>query len=283
MAGSRLAGSVAIVTGGGRGLGRVFAARLASEGAAVGLVARSAEQLNEVAHSLSANKVATAVADVTDEVALRQAIGEIEQALGATDLLVNNAGVLGEPGFAWDSDPDAWWRAMEINVRGVFLGCRIVIPTMIARGGGRIVNITSNAGIHRWPTMSAYSVSKAAVVKFSENLALECKSTGVRVWGLHPGLTAIGLTDEPHYRQAEAGSIAGNIRAWVEAEFEAGRGVDPSAGADLLVRVAAGDADSLSGCHLTVHDDLDALVANAETIRRNDFQTLRIKQLDPTL
>lgn len=166
---------------------------------------------------------------------------------------------------------------MDINIRGVFLGCRIVIPGMIARGHGRIVNITSNAGLHRWPTMSAYSVSKAAVVKFSENLAVECRSNGVRVWGMHPGLTPIGLTDHPDYREPEPGSVKAGINAWVKSEFEAGRGVDPSEGADLLVRIAAGDADKISGCRLSVHDDLDALIAAAEHVRKHDLQTLRIK------
>lgn len=168
---------------------------------------------------------------------------------------------------------------MEVNVRGVFLGCRILVPQMAARGGGRIVNITSNAGLRRWPTMSAYSASKAAVVMFSENLASECKSNGVRVWGMHPGLTTIGMTDEPRFHDPEPGTAETAIKAWVARELAAGRVVDPAVGADLLVRLAAGDADELSGCHLTVHDDLDALVARAAFVRKNDLQTLRIKSL----
>ena len=277
MPGARLNDVVAVIAGGGRGLGRVFASRLAAQGAAVGLIARSKDQLQETAASLGAQtRTAVAVADVTSEEQLQEAVGELERALGPTDLLVNNAGVLGDPGFAWEGDPEVWWRAMEVNVRGVYNGCRVVVPGMISRGGGRIVNITSNAGLHRWPTMSAYSVSKAAVVKFSENLALECKSSGIKVWGMHPGLTAFGLTTAPRFKAPDA-EAANAIESWVQREVDAGHVIEPSVGAALLVRLAAGDADALSGCHLTVHDDLDALVARSDEVMAQHLQTLRIK------
>jgi NAD(P)-dependent dehydrogenase (short-subunit alcohol dehydrogenase family) len=273
-----VAGSVAVVTGGGRGIGRVLALGLARAGAAVGLVARSADQLAETAGLIgSGGNVATAVADVTDEHQLRAAFAELRERLGPLDLLVNNAGVDGPPGAAWDVDPEAWWHTMDVNVRGVFLGCRLAVPEMIARGGGRIVNITSNAGIHRWPLMSAYSVSKAAVVKFTENLAVECKGNGVRVFSVHPGLTPVGFTEDPRYHSAEPGSAEATVANWVRGELSAGRGADPALAANLVVRLAAGDADALSGCHLSVHDDLDALVADAVDVRKRSLHLLRLR------
>jgi NAD(P)-dependent dehydrogenase (short-subunit alcohol dehydrogenase family) len=278
---ARLAGSVAIVTGGGRGIGRVLAAGLVHAGAAVGLIARSADQLAEAARSLEAGtRVATAIADVSDEAQLRAAVDVVTERLGPVDLLVNNAGVDGPPGVAWEADPESWWRAMEVNLRGVFLGCRIVVPGMVARGGGRVVNITSNAGIYRWPLMSAYSVSKAAVVKFTENLAVECSTNGVRVFSVHPGITPIGFAEQPRYQNPEPGSDEARVAAWVRGELAAGRGADPSWAADLLVRLAAGDADALSGCHLSVHDDIDSLLADPRNVRKNALHLLRLNTLE---
>ena len=227
----------------------------------------------------SMGRVATAVADVTDEAQLRAAVDVLTARLGPVDLLVNNAGVDGPPGPAWETDPESWWGAMEVNVRGVFLGCRIVVPEMIARGGGRIVNITSNAGVFRWPLMSAYSVSKAAVVKFTENLAVECKSNGVKVFSVHPGLTPIGFAEQLRYQDPTPGSVEAQVAQWVRGELAAGRGAEPSWSADLLVRLAAGDADPLTGCHLSVHDDLDALLSEARQVRQQGLHVLRVNTL----
>lgn len=259
----------------------MLALGLAEAGADVGLIARTAAQLEETAREIGAGRgrVAVAVADVTDESGLAAAIEQLTGELGPVDLLVNNAGVDGPAGSAWEVAPDLWWRTMDINLRGVFLGCRLVVPSMAARGGGRIVNITSNAGVHRWPLMSAYSVSKAAVVKFTENLAVECRASGVRVFSLHPGLTPIGFSEQANYRDPEPGTPEAQVAAWVRGELEAGRGADPSLAADLLIRIAAGDVDSLTGCHLSVHDDVDALLARAEDVRRDALHLLRARTL----
>lgn len=276
-----LAGSVAVVTGGGRGIGRVLAVALADAGAAVGLVARSADQLAETAALIESRggRVESSVADVTDEVSMRAALESFAERLGPIGVLVNNAGVDGRPAAMWEADPDAWWRTMEVNVRGVMLGCRLVVPGMIARGSGRIVNITSQAGVFRWPLMSAYSVSKAAVVKLTENLAVECRRTGVSVFSVHPGLTAIGFSEQARYQSPVPGSPEERVARWVSSQLEAGHGADPSLSASLVVRLARGDGDALTGCHLSVHDDLDALVAAADDVRARDLHVLRTNTL----
>ena len=100
---------------------------------------------------------------------------------------MNNAGVGGPFDYSWEADADSWWRTLEVNVRGTYLCSRAVLPGMIRRGGGRIINIASHAGVFRWPTASAYSVSKAAVIKLTENLAVEVKRHNVSVFAFHPG------------------------------------------------------------------------------------------------
>jgi NAD(P)-dependent dehydrogenase (short-subunit alcohol dehydrogenase family) len=261
--GSELAGTTAVVTGGGRGIGRILARSLATAGAKVGLIARSADELAETVRQVTqaGGTAIAACADVTDGDATRRAIEVISGRLGPVGLLINNAGVSGPFGNAWEVDAQAWWEAIEVNVRGVFLCSQIVLPAMIARGGGRIVNITSDAGVLRWPQASAYSVAKAAVIKFTENLAAEAGHDGVRAFSVHPGITPIGLSERALTGSAPPGSAQARIYAWIHAELRAGRGADPALAASLMTRIALGHADRLSGCHLTVHDDLDAILA----------------------
>jgi NAD(P)-dependent dehydrogenase (short-subunit alcohol dehydrogenase family) len=186
---------------------------------------------------------------------------------GPIRLLVNNAGISGPFGNAWDVCADDWWRAIEVNLRGVFVCSQAVLPGMIARGTGRIVNITSDAGVLRWPQASAYSVAKAAVIKFTENLAAEAGRDGVQVFSVHPGVTPIGLTERALADGAAPGSAEARVYAWIRTELRAGRGADPALVARLITRLAAGHGDRLSGCHLSVHDDLDAILACPDDLR----------------
>jgi NAD(P)-dependent dehydrogenase (short-subunit alcohol dehydrogenase family) len=264
-----LRGTVSVITGGGRGIGRVLAQALAGAGSAVGLIARSGAELAETVRLVEASggTAAAAPADVTDQLAAADAIAALCRRLGPVDLLVNNAGVSGPVGDAWQVDPGDWWRAVEVNLRGVFLCTRAVLPAMTTRGAGRIVNITSQAGAYRWPQVSAYSVSKAAVIKFTENLAAEAYRSGIRAFSVHPGLTPIGLSERALTSAAPPGSAEARMHAWVRQELRAGRGAEPALVARLVVRLARGAADRLSGCHLSVHDDLDAILACGEDVR----------------
>jgi NAD(P)-dependent dehydrogenase (short-subunit alcohol dehydrogenase family) len=266
---ARLDGTVSVITGGGRGIGRVLAQALADAGAAVGLIARSGTELAETVRLVTASggTAAAARADITDQQATAEAIDALRRQLGPADLLVNNAGVSGPFGDAWQVDAEDWWRAVEINLRSVFLCSRAVLPAMTARGAGRIVNITSEAGVYRWPQVSAYSVSKAAVIKFTENLAAEASRSGVRAFSVHPGITPIGLSKRALAGAAPPGSAEARIYAWIRGELRADRGAEPALVARLVTRLATGDADQLSGCHLSVHDDLDAILAWGPGVR----------------
>ena len=278
---ARLDGTVSVITGGGRGIGRALARALADAGAAVGLIARSADELAQTVRLVTDadGTAAAACADVTDGHAVAEAIDALRRQLGPADLLVNNAGVSGPFGDVWQVDAGDWWRAVEINLRGAFLCSQAVLPGMTARGAGRIVNITSQAGVFRWPQVSAYSVSKAAVIKFTENLAAEAGRSGVRAFSVHPGLTPIGLTERALADAAPAGSAEARMYAWVRQELAAGRGAEPALVARLVIRLATGDADRLSGCHLSVHDDLDAILACGPDVR--DRYQLRLASHRP--
>jgi NAD(P)-dependent dehydrogenase (short-subunit alcohol dehydrogenase family) len=279
-----LTGLVALVTGAGRGIGRRVAVRLAARGAAVGLVARSPAELDET-HELitsTGGTAAAALADVTDATAITAAFAEVRRRLGPVDVLVNNAGVLGPIGPLWEVDVDDWWWTMDVNVRGTVLGTRLALPDMIAAGRGRIINITSEAGVHRWPFVSGYSVSKAAVVKLTENLALETARHGVAVFSVHPGLLPIGMS-ETIAAHEPASAHEAHVRAWALSEIADGRGADPERAIDLLERLAAGDGDRLSGRHLSVHDDLDAVLGHLDEVRAHDLYVLRPERLRPAV
>jgi NAD(P)-dependent dehydrogenase (short-subunit alcohol dehydrogenase family) len=280
--GRALAGTVVLVSGGGRGLGRLLAAELAKAGAAVGLLARSAGQLSAAVDEIekAGGSAAAATGDVTDRQSLAAAVAELTARLGQPDVLVNNAGIGGPVAQLWDADPEEWVRAFEVNVNGAFELSRLVLPQMIARGRGRIINITSNAGVYRWPLLSAYAASKAALVKLSETLAAETVRHGVTVLSYDPGLLPIGFT-EPVLAAAapDPGTAEGKVTAWIRKRIADGHGADPAQAARMLVRLAAGDADRLSGRHLTVDDDLDAVLANIEQVHRDDLHYLRLRTI----
>jgi NAD(P)-dependent dehydrogenase (short-subunit alcohol dehydrogenase family) len=218
------------------------------------------------------------VADVTDPQQLATAVAEVRRLVGPVDLLVNNAGVLGPIGPLWELDTDAWWRAMEVNVRGLVQTTQLVLPEMIERRRGRIINVTSQAGVHRWPLVSAYSVSKAAVVKLTENLARETARHGVSVFSVHPGLLPIGMSETVNALVPTSVHEA-RVRRWALDELAQGRGADPEQAVELILRLANGDADTLSGRHLSVHDDLDAVLDRLVEVRDSDLYVLRPERL----
>jgi NAD(P)-dependent dehydrogenase (short-subunit alcohol dehydrogenase family) len=269
-----LTGQVAIVTGGGRGIGRAMALALAKAGAAVAVVARTEEQLAETVALIeqAGGRAIAITADVTDPQAVEQMVREVEQQLGPVDLLVNNAGA-GEPGGPiWEIDPDQWWHVLDVNLRGPFLCSRAVLPSMIARRQGRIINTASSAGLRAMTYMSAYVTSKTALVRFTENLGAETAGHGISVFAIHPGTVRTAM-----WETALASPKLDKWTPWLRGIFERGRDVAPDRAANLVAFLASGKADVLSGCFVTVRDDVADMVSRAEEIRRDELYTLRLR------
>jgi len=148
---------------------------------------------------------------------------------------------------------------------------------MIASGAGRILNVTSHAGVYRWPLLSAYATSKAALVKLTETLAVETGPHGVTVLSVDPGLLPIGLGDPARGDGADPASPAGRVFGWARNQLASGHGAEPERAARLILQLAAGRGDRRSGRHLTVDDDLDELLDRIEQIEADDLHTLRLR------
>ncbi len=184
-----LSGRVAVVTGAARGIGLAIAERLLDSGAAVALWDFDERVLHEVMPALGQRGTAMAIqADVTDEAAVEHAARETETNLGPVDLLINNAGIGGPIQQTWDYDAATFRRVLDVNVTGVFLCCKALVPAMRARNYGRIVNIASIAGKNGSPNFSAYGASKAAVIALTKGLAREVADTEVLVNAVTPSV-----------------------------------------------------------------------------------------------
>ena len=261
---------VALVTGGGRGIGQGIALRLAREGWAVAVAARSADQLQETVRRSEGRMIAV-VADVGEPESVKRMTREVEEKLGRVTLLVNNAGTGGPLAPVWETDPVEWWRCQEVNLRGPMLCCREVLPGMIAGRTGRIVNVASGAGLRPLQDMSAYVISKTALIRLSEQLAMELQPHGVSVFPIRPGIVRTAMVEDARGRVP-----------LIQKLLDEGREVTPDRVAELVLFLASGRADALSGRLFSVDEDVEEVLRRSGEVQESDLYTLRLRKLpDP--
>ena len=193
----KLQDKVVVVTGGGRGIGRAIALAHAAEGAMVAVLSRTATELEETVgliNGLGSAGLAVPV-DPVDYGQVERALATIARDLGAVDVLINNAGNYVAIGPVWEVDPEEWWRDVEVNVRPTYNCCRAVLPGMIARGGGRVINLIGGGTAGAFPYGSGYAVGKSGVMRLTECLAQEVADSNVAVLAMAPGLVRTAVTD----------------------------------------------------------------------------------------
>lgn len=194
--GQSLQGKVAVVTGAARGIGKAVAIALAKEGVNVGVIARSEDALQQVVKEMESHgvKAAYAIADVSNLEQVQAAVTKLKQELGLTDILINNAGV-GKFEKLVDMDPTEFKEIVDINVMGTFYVSHTIVPQLIEKNAGDVINISSTNGLNGAATSSAYSASKFGVIGLTESLAAEVRRNNIRVTALAPSTIATDLAD----------------------------------------------------------------------------------------
>ena len=275
---SKLDGRSAIVTGASQGLGVAIAEAYVAQGASVMLCARSAGLLGEVGDRLRATarpgqQVAVFVADVSKTDDVDRLVEATVETFGGVDVLVNNAGVYGPMGPLEDVDWAEWVDATLINILGTVYPCRAVIPAMRKRGGGKIVNLSGGGATNPMPRVTAYATSKAAVVRFTESMALELKADRIDVNAVAPGALATRLLDQAI--DAGPDKVGSDFYARMVKIKDQG-GTPLERGADLCVYLGSKESDGVTGRLLSaLWDPWATLADRVEALDASDIYTLR--------
>lgn len=268
----KLSGARVLISGGAGGLGFAMAQAFASRGAVVGCADLDGAAAARAAEAIQADGgVATAFqVDVTSIGDTEQLARDVLARIGTPDVLINSAGVLSAIGPVWEVDPRKWLNDVRVNLDGTFLCSRALLPAMLERRSGCILNLFGG-GARPQMYISGYVAAKAGMLMMTECLARETAAHGVKVFAMRPGPVRTGLNSA--LVESEEG------RKWrpdFGAMFKEGGGVSASLVVDLALRLAAGDADALSGRVIDAQDDLDALIARAGTLQDDDLFRLRI-------
>jgi len=274
----KLDNQVALITGAGRGIGRAIAMAFARQGADLALVARTESELEETAQMIRAagHRVVAVTADVSHRVHVERAVSQALETFDRVDVLVNNAGVQPPIGPLWQNDADEWMRAVAVNLFGPMLCIKAVLPGMMERKRGKIVNLSGGGATGPRPNFGAYAASKAALVRLTETLAMELAPYNIQINALAPGAINTRMLDQV----LAAGELAGAELAQAQRRTERG-GTSIERAAQLAVFLASADSDGLTGKLVAApHDDWQTWdAARIAALNESPWYTLR--RIDP--
>jgi len=267
-------GRTVIVTGGGRGIGRAIALELAGQGANVVVTSRSEDQIRETAEEIeSAGGSALAVrADVTCPEQVQAVVEQALERFGQVDVLVNNAGSFRAIGPVWEVDPEVWWSDHKTNVFGAFLCCQAVLPGMMERKEGIIINLCGGGADRPFLGASGYGSSKTGLMRLTDTLAFELERAGhaIQVYGFDPGLVRSEMTIAATRHPAAENWIPG-MREWLETGMD--HPVEESATAlAKLIRISC---PAITGRIFTYAQNFAEIERRAEDIRARDTYQIR--------
>ena len=268
----RLDGRAALITGGGRGIGQAIARAYAAEGAKLALAARTDAELQETAANIREQynaDVITVLTDVTDRAQVENAVAQTLNRYGVIDVMVNNAGNTGQIGPLWTLDPDRWANTISVHVLGTYYGCRAVIPAMLERGSGRIVNMSGVGG----PNDTSYDAAKTAIINLTENLSVELAGAGITVNAISPGSIHTRMWEEVRDMAYEAGDMEMYEKG---VQVTSGGGASIERAAQLAVMLGSDECGALSGRLIRANlDAFEDIPANIDAIMESDAYLLR--------
>ncbi len=261
-----LAGQTALITGGGRGFGRAIALRLASEGVAVTVTARTQAELDQTVSEIkSAGGNGFAVSgDVTRPEDVARIVHEATECFGPVTLLINNAGIPGPFAPTWVADPAEWWFAQEVHIRAPFMFIRELLPSMVECRAGRIIVVSAIGSYRVDHSMSAYCLGKTAQNRLVQLTAAEVKEFGVSAFAIDPGFV---ITELAEITMRDPGAQRWRpemIKILKQRKAEPGSDRDLERCAQRCVDLASGRYDGLSGSYLELNDDLEELLRKAQ-------------------
>jgi NAD(P)-dependent dehydrogenase (short-subunit alcohol dehydrogenase family) len=252
----KLDGRLALITGGGRGIGRAVGFAFAREGAAVALVARTASEVERAAFEIRAEcgvETMHAACDVADAAAVGRAFAALSEQFGrGCDILVNNAGIA-ESAPLLKTDDEMWQRHLAVNLTGTFLCTRAALPQMIGRGWGRVINVASIAGKTGAPYVAAYAASKHGVLGLTRSAALEVATKGVTVNAICPGYVDTDMTTRALENiEAKTGRAAADTLEAIKRMSPQGRLITPEEVASLALLLASDEGRGINGQAINV-------------------------------
>ena len=266
---------IALITGAGRGIGRAIALAYAKESAKLALAARTRRDLEQTAQEAQALGASTCIVpmDVSDPTQVEDIVRHTVAQFATIDILVNNAGIAGPVGPLQDNDMTAWIQTIQVNLIGTYLCCRAVVPIMYEQNRGKIINLSGAGATNAWRNLSAYGVSKVAVVRLTETLALELEGANIQVNALGPGSIHTQMWEELR----DSARTAGDTQLYALGQrVTSGGGASLARAAALAVFLASDASGTLSGRLISaVTDDFPNLPTQIQRIMASDALTLR--------